>query len=160
MSVPSDTIKTTTYRKGNLHMARNQGKAINVKIPVAKLISALEDKLVTLNKDIEDHDKAKKAYDGQVELFNASIVKAMGTKGVKLGEVSICSRSWSDTVTVGFTVPKSFLSMEEPESPESNFYRSNHNEQISEIGNALRLLRMTEEVVVSTSTYNSVSRYL
>ena len=56
----------------------------------------------------------------------------------------------------------------EPKAPENHFgssgygrtYIGNFEERISEMQNAIRILNMSDEEVVSTSTYQSVSRYL
>ena len=56
----------------------------------------------------------------------------------------------------------------EPEAPQNVFqsqgygrtYIGNYEERIGEMQNAIRILNMSDEEVVSTSTYQSVSRYL
>jgi hypothetical protein len=50
-----------------------------------------------------------------------------------------------------------------PVSPERDFEQisvHNYREQKEEISNAIRILKMTDEEVVNTSTYNAVARYL
>ena len=50
-----------------------------------------------------------------------------------------------------------------PAEPEKNYDRMNqheYREKKEEISNAIRILKMTDEEVVSTSTYNSVAKYL
>jgi hypothetical protein len=47
--------------------------------------------------------------------------------------------------------------------PEKNFeviHQHNYREQKEEISNAIRILKMTDEETVSTSTYQAVARYL
>jgi hypothetical protein len=39
-------------------------------------------------------------------------------------------------------------------------HQHSYNEQKEEISNAIRILKMTDEEVVNTSTYNAVARYL
>ena len=56
----------------------------------------------------------------------------------------------------------------EPEAPQNVFqssgygrtYIGNYEERIAEMQNAIRILNMSDEELVSTSTYQSVSRYL
>jgi hypothetical protein len=50
-----------------------------------------------------------------------------------------------------------------PKQPERDFeqiHRHSYNEMVEEIENAIRILKMTDEEVVSTSTYNAIARYL
>jgi uncharacterized protein with gpF-like domain len=52
---------------------------------------------------------------------------------------------------------------EMPKEPEKDFvtlHQHSYNEQKEEISNAIRILKMTDEEVVNTSTYNAVARYL
>jgi len=56
----------------------------------------------------------------------------------------------------------------EPEAPKQPFqsegygrtYIGNYEDRVAEMQNAIRILNMSDEEVVSTSTYQSVSRYL
>jgi hypothetical protein len=50
-----------------------------------------------------------------------------------------------------------------PKEPEKNFeviHTHTYQEQKEEMTNAIRILKMTDEEVVNTSTYNAVARYL
>ena len=50
-----------------------------------------------------------------------------------------------------------------PKEPEKDFetlHQHSYNEQKAEISNAIRILKMTDEETVNTSTYNAVARYL
>ena len=50
-----------------------------------------------------------------------------------------------------------------PKEPEKDFvtmHQHSYNEQKQEIENAIRILSMTDEETVNTSTYNAVARYL
>ena len=52
---------------------------------------------------------------------------------------------------------------EMPKEPEKDFvtmHQHSYNEQKQEIENAIRILSMTDEETVNTSTYNAVARYL
>jgi len=50
-----------------------------------------------------------------------------------------------------------------PKEPVRDFeqlHQHSYNEQKEEMSNAIRILKMTDEEVVNTSTYNAVARYL
>jgi hypothetical protein len=48
----------------------------------------------------------------------------------------------------------------EPEKDYLEIHRHTYNEQKEEMENAIRILKMTDEETVSTSTYNAIARYL
>ena len=48
----------------------------------------------------------------------------------------------------------------EPERDYTIIHSSEYNDTVAEIENAVRILKMTDEEVVSTSTYNAIARYL
>jgi len=140
-------------------MARN-GKSINVKIATSKVIKALENKLAQVKKDKdsqkaneEKHEKAMKAWRTEVgKLALAKISKA---------ENLSASVRWGGEVNVDFNLPKGCIEL--PQEPEKDFETLNdwqYREIVEEIENAIRILKMTDEEVVSTSTYNSIARYL
>ena len=140
-------------------MARN-GKSINVKIATSKVIKALENKLVQLKKDKanqktneEKYDKAMKAWRKEVgKLALAQISKAIDlTANVR----------YNGEVNVDFNLPKGSIEIpQEPEKDYETLHDWQYKEIVEEIENAIRILKMTDEEVVSTSTYNSIARYL
>jgi hypothetical protein len=70
-------------------------------------------------------------------------------------------RSWNNSLNIDFDL--TVTEKEMPVEPEKDFDSLsvyNYREQKEEISNAIRILKMTDEEVVSTSTYQAVSRYL
>jgi len=68
---------------------------------------------------------------------------------------------YNGEVNVDFNLPKGCIEI--PEMPEKDFetlHDWQYKEIVEEIENAIRILKMTDEEVVSTSTYNSIARYL
>jgi len=140
-------------------MARN-GKSINVKIATSKVIKALENKLVQVKKDKDNekvneqkHDKAIKAWRKEVgKLALAQISKA---------ENLSANVRYNGEVNVDFNLPKGCIELpEEPKKDYETLHDWQYKEIVEEIENAIRILKMTDEEVVSTSTYNSIARYL
>ena len=139
-------------------MAR--GKAISVKIPTQRVIKALEEALAKLNKNYAEqeaneakYDKARKAWAKEVgKLALAHISKA---------DNLTASKRYNNEINVDFNLPAGTIVL--PDEPQKDFITMNqwtYTEQRDEIENAIRILKMTDEEVVSTSTYNAVARYL
>ena len=140
-------------------MARN-GKSINVKIATSKVIKALENKLVQIKKDKANQKINEEKYDKALKAWRTEVGKLALAKISKAEELSACVR-FNGVVNVDFNLPKG--SIELPKEPEKDFDTLNdwqYKEIVEEIENAIRILKMTDEEVVSTSTYNSIARYL
>jgi len=70
-------------------------------------------------------------------------------------------RSWNSTLNIDFDIRTEGIDF--PTEPERNFETMNvhtYRDTKEEIENAIRILKMTDEETVSTSTYNSIARYL
>ena len=140
-------------------MARN-GKSINVKIATTKVIKALETKLAQLQKDKANQKVNEEKYSKATEKWNKEIAKLALAQISKATDLSANVR-WNGEVNVDFNLPKG--SIELPVMPEKDFESFNdwqYKEMVDEIENAIRILKMTDEEVVSTSTYNAIARYL
>jgi hypothetical protein len=140
-------------------MAR--AKAINVKIPTVRVIAGLEEALATLETDYATqeakeakHELARQAWQKAVSEFAvANILKAENFR--------TNYRSWNKTLNIDYDLVVS--ESEFPTEPEKDFetiHISTYRESKKEITNAIRLLKMTDEEVVSTSTYNAIAQYL
>ena len=140
-------------------MAR--GKAINVKIATTKVIKALETKLAQINADFTKQDEYEAKYQKAVEKWQKEVGKWAVGQISKAQNLRTNYRSWNKTLNVDFD-----LTCEEndfPKEPEKDFeviHRHTYNEMKEELENAIRILKMTDEEVVSTSTYNAIARYL
>jgi hypothetical protein len=78
----------------------------------------------------------------------------------KAEEVNASTR-WNGEVAVNFTLPKGAIKV--PEAPTKDYtemHQWQYKETCEEIENAIRILKMTDEEVVNTSTYNAIARYL
>ena len=140
-------------------MARQ--KAISVKIPTQRVITALETKLAELEANYKTQDaneaKYQKAYKAwQKELADYAIAHFSKAENIRTNY-----RSWNKTLNVDFDIvgsDKDFPA--EPERDFESIHVSTYREMKEEMSNAIRILKMTDEEVVSTSTYNAISRYL
>jgi uncharacterized protein YukE len=139
--------------------ARN--KAINVKISTPKIIEALQQALDKLEVDYTSQAASEKIYDQAYEQWRKDVLAlAIANVGIAQNIRSVY-RSWNNIMNIDFDVPMDGLIL--PVEPERNYeviHSSTYREMKEEIGNAIRILKMTDEEVVSTSTYNSVAKYL
>jgi hypothetical protein len=140
-------------------MAR--GKSISVKIATPKVIKALEASLAKLEADYTSQEANEAKYNKAMEKWRKEIF-AYAISNIKKAEnVRTNYRSWNNTLNIDFDLTTSEADL--PKEPERDFEqigRHNYLEQKQEIENAIRILKMTDEEVVNTSTYNAVARYL
>jgi len=140
-------------------MARS--KPISVKIATTKVITALETKLAQLQADYAKQDENEAKYKLAQEAWQKSLGKWALDKISDAKDLRVNYRSWSKTLNVDFD-----LTLDEkdfPKEPEKDYleiHRHTYNEQKEEMENAIRILKMTDEETVSTSTYNAIARYL
>ena len=141
-------------------MARS-GKSISVKIATPKVIKALETRLAELNTNYANQETNEAKYKKAMEKWQKEIT-AYAVSNIKKAENFRTNyRAWNNTLNIDFdlTVAESEL----PKEPQREFEqmgRHNYLEQKQEIENAIRILKMTDEETVNTSTYNAIARYL
>jgi hypothetical protein len=140
-------------------MAR--GKAIQVKIPTAKVIKALEAKLAQVEADYKKQDENEAKYKKAHEKWSKELSKYAVAQIAKAENLRTNYRSWNKTLNVDFDLvcdEKDFP--KEPERDYEQLHTHTYREMKEEMENAIRILKMTDEEVVSTSTYNAIARYL
>jgi hypothetical protein len=140
-------------------MAR--GKAIQVKIPTAKVIKALETRLAKLEADYTKQDENEAKFQKKVDAWKKEIGKWAISQFSKAENLRTNYRSWNNSLNVDFD-----LTVKEgdfPAEPVKDFeqiHQHTYREMKEEMENAIRILKMTDEETVSTSTYNAIARYL
>ena len=140
-------------------MAR--GKAISVKIATPKVIKALETRLAQLEKDYATQGENEAKYNKAREKWQKEIGKWAIANFSKAENLRTNFRSWNSTLNVDFDIiTKESDFPKEPEKDYETIHSHTYNEMKEEITNAIRILKMTDEEVVNTSTYNAVARYL
>jgi hypothetical protein len=141
-------------------MARS-GKSISVKIATPKVIKALESALAKLESDYTSqeaneakYEKLRKAWQKEISDYAVANIK-------KAENFRTNYRSWNNTLNIDYDLTVSEKDL--PKEPEKDFESIsiyNYREQKEEMQNAIRILKMTDEETVSTSTYQAVARYL
>ena len=141
-------------------MARNT-KSISVKIATPKVIKALETRLAELETNYANQEVNEAKYVKAMEKWKKEITTYAVANIKKAENFRTNYRSWNNTLNIDFdlTVTQADLPAE-PEREFEQMGRHNYLEQKQEIENAIRILKMTGEEVVNTSTYNAIARYL
>ena len=140
-------------------MARQ--KAISVKIATTKVIKALETKLEQIKKDYAGQEANEAKFQKEQEKYNKAIMKYALDNVANAKNVRTNFRNWNGTLNVDFDLD--VKANDFPKQPERDFeviHTHSYREMVEEIENAIRILKMTDEEVVSTSTYNAIARYL
>jgi hypothetical protein len=140
-------------------MAR--GKAISVKIPTQRVINALETKLAELEANYKTQDENEAKYQESYKAWQKELADFAIAHFSKAENIRTNYRTWNKTLNVDFDIVGSDKDF--PVEPERNFeqiHQHTYREQKEEMANAIRILKMTDEEVVNTSTYNAVARYL
>ena len=139
----------------------SRGKSISVKIATPKVIKALETRLAELEKNYASQETNEAKYSKAMEKWRKEIF-AFAISNIKKAEnVRTNYRSWNNTLNIDFDLTTSETDL--PKEPERDFEvmgRHAYLEQKQEIENAIRILKMTDEETVNTSTYNAIARYL
>jgi hypothetical protein len=140
-------------------MAR--GKAIQVKIPTAKVIKALETRLAKLEADYTKQDENEAKFQKKLEAWKKEIGKWAIANFSKAQDLRTNYRQWNKTLNVDFDIvvsEKDFPA--EPVKDYEQIHQHSYREMKDEMENAIRILKMTDEETVSASTYNAIARYL
>ena len=140
-------------------MAR--GKAISVKIPTQRVIAGLETSLAKLEMDYATQGENERKHTVAYEAWKKQIGEWAIANFSKAENLRTNYRSWNKNLNVDFDITVSEGQF--PAEPEKDFeviHTHNYKEMKEEITNAIRILKMTDEEVVNTSTYNAVARYL
>ncbi len=140
-------------------MARS--KPISVKIATAKVIQALETRLAKLRADYAKQDENDAKYAKKKEAWQKEIGKWAIANFSKAENLRTNYRSYNKTLNVDFDITTDGKDFPvEPEKDYEELHRHTYNEMCEEMDNAIRILKMTDEELVSTSTYNAIARYL
>jgi hypothetical protein len=141
-------------------MASRQ-KAISVKIATPKVIKALEDSLAKLEADYASQEANEAKFEKAREKWRKEVAKFAMANFSKAENLRTGYRSWNKTLNVDFDLTVNEADFpKEPEKDYVTMHQHTYSEQKNEIENAIRILKMTDEETVNTSTYNAVARYL
>jgi len=142
-------------------MARGNGRTINVKIPTEKVIKALENRLSVIKAEYKIQDELEIKYQKSMDKWRKEVIKFAMDNVAKAENLRTNYRAWTSTLNVDFDlIIKESEFPKEPERTYEVMAAHTYKDTVNEIENALRILKLTDEEVVSTSTYNSIAQYL
>jgi hypothetical protein len=136
-------------------------KAISVKISTPKVIKALETSLAKLESDYSSQEANEAKFQKQFEKWRKELSDYAVANIKKAENFRTNYRSYNNSLNIDFDLTVSETDL--PKQPERDFetmHQHQYKEQKEELSNAIRILKMTDEEVVSTSTYQAVARYL
>ena len=132
-----------------------------VKVPVAKVIKALEEKLTAHNNAQLIQDDLNAKYEAAVEAWKAKITKAV--LDLTPSDVNVSNNYYGKkgvSVEVNYNLPKAADRPERLPLPPKALQNILYNNDVDTITNAIRILKMTEEETVNASTFKAISKFL
>lgn len=145
-------------------------KGINIKVSRVKIIDALKNRLDETKTNHEKYLQDVETYKKDRQDWMDSLFK-IAVKNPEL-KTEVESRDyWGNKdflrLSVEYSIPRNIIKDEpvEPKNPilpvrYGRNWVSDTEEQIAELSNAIRMLELSDEEVVSTATYASVAKYL
>lgn len=126
-------------------------RSVSVKIPTAKVIEMVEAKIAQMKQEDANYPKLLEAYEKEMNALLGKFIKIAkdnaGSKNVYVNNGYRCASINISSELIG--------DVEFPKSPiEPNAY--GRATQLKELEKTLKLLRLTEQESVTSSTYNSV----
>lgn len=150
-------------------------RALSVKIPTSKVISMIEDKIASIANDVATYPARKAEYQVAYKAYTESVIALVG-KLVSANGSALLAEEDTDKnirvstnyrnaieITIGKSLTEDLVKPVEPTDPEPKGYygrNSGYNTKREELEKTLRLLRMTEQETITSSTYNSVLELL
>lgn len=152
----------------------SNNRTLTVKVPRTKLIEALTRAADDRRQFVEDYEKAVEKWRLELTKAEKEFFAKMKSNKVKTSHFNMSHKeAWHEydptgrnekemDVTITFRVSAKTLNM--PAEPENKYKNSRYGwslkEDIREIENAIRILNLSTDEFVSTSTYKSVAQYL
>lgn len=138
-------------------MSRKQN--INVKLPVHKVVAALEAALVKAKASRERDTAIVQENAKAIEEWELAVFAVAASNFDKAINKRFYQRSHNGTVNLDFDLPESIV----PKRPEPQGIENTEScwdTEIEELESTIRILKLTEDETISTSTYNAISKYL
>ena len=148
-------------------------RAISVKIPTAKVIEMIEQKIAEITDEIATYPARKAQYQADNEAYTKAVIQRVGQAIAKRGSELLTNEDYDNAVRVStnyqnrveLTIGKDILDgLErpvEPTNPEpKNYYGRSYSTKREELEKTLRLLKMSEQETITSSAYNSVLELL
>ena len=147
-------------------------RAVSVKIPTAKVIEMIEQKIAQINEDVATYPARKVQYQADYKAYTEQVVARLGQLLDQNGSAFLAEENNDKGIRVStnyrnaveITIGKELLDLEKPTEPTDpepkGYYRNNYITKREELEKTLRLLKLTEQETITSSTYNSVLELL
>lgn len=148
-------------------------RAVSVKIPTAKVIEMIEAKIAEITDEIATYPARKAQYQVDNEAYTKAVISRIGEAIAKRGSELLANEDYDNAIRINtnyqnrveLTIGKDILvGLEKPVQPNDpepkNYYGRSYSTKREELEKTLRLLRMTEQETITSSTYNSVLELL
>ena len=151
-------------------------RAISVKIPTAKVITMIEDKIASIADEVATYPARKAQYQADYKAYTEAVVARLGELIAKNGSALLAQEDSDKNIRVGTNyrngieiaigkeLTEDLVRPVEPTNPEPKGYyggrNSGYNTKREELEKTLRMLKMTEQETITSSTYNSVLELL
>lgn len=131
-------------------------KTVNVRVAKSKLLAALNEALDRTVKEKADGIKAEKDYKKSVEDFKKRLPALVKSGKLKINDYSYSEWRGEQTISVTFDAK----SVEFPKKADNDYHEYSNNQAQEELRNAIRVLELSDEEYVRTSSYGAVAKYL
>jgi hypothetical protein len=142
------------------------GKSITVKVSRTALIKELEEALSKRENAENNHQKARDKYEKECEAINNKLIAVFKSGKLKINDIEV---KVGQRFTNGLEKKKNEKNIaiyfnaivpDYPEEPKRDYDSYSAKHEANEIRNAIKLLNLSTEELISTSTYRSVVQYL
>jgi hypothetical protein len=148
-------------------------RAISVKIPTAKVIEMIEQKIAEITDEIATYPARKAQYQADNEAYTKSVIARIGEAIAKRGSELLTNEDYDNAIrvntnyqnrvelTIGKDILDGLVKPVQPTEPEpKNYYGRSYTTKREELEKTLRLLKMSEQETITSSAYNSVLELL
>lgn len=135
-------------------------RAINVKVATPKVIKSLEDKLKQVKENKANEKLNQDKYDKAYKKWQDSVIKIMASHTGKASQARVNKR-YDGSLNIDLYFNAGIADIpDEPQREYEFMVDWKYQETVEELENAIRILKMTDEEYVSTSTFKSIAKYL
>ena len=148
-------------------------RAVSVKIPTHKVIEMIEAKIASITEEVASYPARKAEYQVAYKAYTEAVVARISDLIAQRGAELLAEENTDKGIRVStnyrnaveITIGQDLLNLEKPEQPQdpepkAYYTRNAYSTKREELEKTLRLLRMTEQETITSSTYNSVLELL
>lgn len=135
-------------------------RAMSVKVPTAKVIAALEARLVKTNTEWETRGENEAKFQEELKSWEVKVKKWAMSRISDAENIRTNYRNWNQSVNMDFDLKADASFPAQPERDWEQRQEWQVKNEVEEITNALNILKMTDEEYVNASTMKSISQYL